>query len=276
MMFSIEAGRRCESGPGTFNFETKQSDEILRLVELAIRQQKCLSVSTGGGSPRSPSSPLPRRPISASLLDTQPNSCSDSESAHLDSGTLTSGAVGSAESACVRPAPAYRPPAEPAGLPEPVYSTPVNIIDSSAYSQPADVRSHQTVKNGRPTHLHVGYVEPVYADPVDVIRPNPDTQTRPAETVAPPIPSETSHRHGPPEPVYSEVLQVTPDSRGAQEEPIYSLPVFNTTPKTPEDDHSKTTVIYSQVNKPGKTTKSREKNTTHGGQDFLPESLGLI
>ncbi|KAF5900672.1 docking protein 2-like, partial [Clarias magur] len=43
--FSIEAGRRCDSGPGTFVFETKQGDEIVRLMELAIQQQKGLSVS---------------------------------------------------------------------------------------------------------------------------------------------------------------------------------------------------------------------------------------
>uniref|UniRef100_A0A8B9EG09 IRS-type PTB domain-containing protein n=1 Tax=Anser cygnoides TaxID=8845 RepID=A0A8B9EG09_ANSCY len=39
-MFSFEAGRRCDSGPGNFTFETKQGNEIFRLVEDSIREQK--------------------------------------------------------------------------------------------------------------------------------------------------------------------------------------------------------------------------------------------
>uniref|UniRef100_A0A8B9ZY92 Docking protein 1 n=1 Tax=Anas zonorhyncha TaxID=75864 RepID=A0A8B9ZY92_9AVES len=40
VMFSFEAGRRCDSGPGNFTFETKQGNEIFRLVEDSIREQK--------------------------------------------------------------------------------------------------------------------------------------------------------------------------------------------------------------------------------------------
>ncbi|XP_062836927.1 docking protein 1 isoform X2 [Anolis carolinensis] len=40
VMFSFEAGRRCESGPGNFTFETAQGNEIFRLVEAAIQSQK--------------------------------------------------------------------------------------------------------------------------------------------------------------------------------------------------------------------------------------------
>ncbi|XP_060102093.1 docking protein 1 [Heteronotia binoei] len=40
VMFSFEAGRRCNSGPGNFTFETKQGNEIFRVVEAAIQQQK--------------------------------------------------------------------------------------------------------------------------------------------------------------------------------------------------------------------------------------------
>lgn len=42
-MFSFEAGRRCESGPGNFNFETKQGNEIFLIVEQAIQSQKALA-----------------------------------------------------------------------------------------------------------------------------------------------------------------------------------------------------------------------------------------
>lgn len=39
-MFSFEAGRRCDSGPGNFTFETKQGNEIFLLVDQAIHSQK--------------------------------------------------------------------------------------------------------------------------------------------------------------------------------------------------------------------------------------------
>lgn len=39
-MFSFEAGRRCDSGPGNFTFDTKQGNEIFLLVDQAIQSQK--------------------------------------------------------------------------------------------------------------------------------------------------------------------------------------------------------------------------------------------
>ncbi|XP_022614137.1 uncharacterized protein LOC111231357 [Seriola dumerili] len=42
VMFSFEAGRRCDSGPGNFTFETKQGNEIFMLVDQAIQSQKAL------------------------------------------------------------------------------------------------------------------------------------------------------------------------------------------------------------------------------------------
>lgn len=43
VMFSFEAGRRCDSGPGNFTFETKQGNEIFTLVDQAIQSQKLLA-----------------------------------------------------------------------------------------------------------------------------------------------------------------------------------------------------------------------------------------
>lgn len=42
-MFSFEAGRRCDSGPGNFTFDTKQGNEIFMLVDQAIQSQKALA-----------------------------------------------------------------------------------------------------------------------------------------------------------------------------------------------------------------------------------------
>ncbi|XP_069578654.1 docking protein 1b [Brachyistius frenatus] len=43
VMFSFEAGRRCDSGPGNFTFDTKQGNEIFTLVDQAIQSQKALA-----------------------------------------------------------------------------------------------------------------------------------------------------------------------------------------------------------------------------------------
>lgn len=40
MTFSFEAGRRCKSGEGNFEFETKQGNEIFQAVEAAINRQR--------------------------------------------------------------------------------------------------------------------------------------------------------------------------------------------------------------------------------------------
>ncbi|XP_078079375.1 docking protein 1-like isoform X2 [Mustelus asterias] len=39
-MFSIESGRRCKSGPGKFEFETKQGEQIFMSVNAAVKMQK--------------------------------------------------------------------------------------------------------------------------------------------------------------------------------------------------------------------------------------------
>ncbi|XP_061665032.1 docking protein 1b isoform X1 [Syngnathoides biaculeatus] len=43
VMFSFESGRRCDSGPGNFTFDTKQGNEIFTLVDRAIKSQKALA-----------------------------------------------------------------------------------------------------------------------------------------------------------------------------------------------------------------------------------------
>jgi len=55
VMFSFEAGRRCESGPGKFTFDTKQGNDIFQLVEQAIQSQKALAGP--GSAPPDPDVP---------------------------------------------------------------------------------------------------------------------------------------------------------------------------------------------------------------------------
>nr|XP_046196272.1 docking protein 1-like [Oncorhynchus gorbuscha] len=78
LTFNIEAGRRCDSGPGTFTFETCQADDIFSLIEAAIREQKAVAGDECEGdtvvanhSPNMPRarSPLPKLPDSATILE---------------------------------------------------------------------------------------------------------------------------------------------------------------------------------------------------------------
>ncbi|KAK1791907.1 hypothetical protein P4O66_013883, partial [Electrophorus voltai] len=191
VMLSIEAGRRCSSGPGTFNFETVQGDEILRHMELAIQQQKNGSTFGGSCSPHSPGSPLSRRPYSATLLDTQMNTSSDS-STYCD---------------CVQSTTTSAPRSTIVGFSNATYSNsavPIGSAEASGeclYAQPI-MRSQEL------SHLRREYEEPVYSEPHDVMQPSLIPQTsfcaHPTNKVKLPITIETHHHGSQPEPVYSE------------------------------------------------------------------------
>ncbi|XP_019401677.1 PREDICTED: docking protein 2 isoform X1 [Crocodylus porosus] len=59
MTFSFEAGRRCASGEGNFEFETRQGNEIFQVIELAIDAQKTYGMDDlqGPGPPEGTSWP---------------------------------------------------------------------------------------------------------------------------------------------------------------------------------------------------------------------------
>ncbi|KAL2092301.1 hypothetical protein ACEWY4_012099 [Coilia grayii] len=62
MTFSFEAGRRCESGEGNFEFETKQGNEIFQAVEKAINLQRPTMPrrqTSGGASSQEKDAPAP-------------------------------------------------------------------------------------------------------------------------------------------------------------------------------------------------------------------------
>ncbi|MCJ8730296.1 hypothetical protein PDJAM_G00182700 [Pangasius djambal] len=296
--FSIEAGRRCDSGPGTFIFETKQGDEIIHLMELAIQQQKSLAVTGGSAAVLSPCSPLPKRPGSANLLDIHNNTYSDSSLSPVYASPVYP--IGSAESECIKPVTGspqttQRHPGEPISLPEIVYSNPVDAVwlDKCTHTQP--VSSEVTVKNSSPGHCYNQDLEPVYSDPVDVFQPTFNPQKYASANLA--KTTETLHYVSQSEPVYSEISHFTPypaQKQGSmvqnEEEPIYSLPEVCAVHKTQEDIHTSTAkdskqntqcnmteeVIYSQVNKPKKSTKPQDKYTVYRAREIMSEDLGLI
>ncbi|KAF7645712.1 hypothetical protein LDENG_00199530, partial [Lucifuga dentata] len=75
--FSFEAGRRCDSGEGSFEFDTKQGNALFQAVEAAIDLQRVaapLRTSSAGG-PKSPETPhghsLPPLPLNPPLVQSR-------------------------------------------------------------------------------------------------------------------------------------------------------------------------------------------------------------
>lgn len=68
MTFSFEAGRRCQSGEGNFEFETKQGNEIFQAVEAAINLQRPTMPrrqASGGVSGQEKEPPAAAPPVAA-------------------------------------------------------------------------------------------------------------------------------------------------------------------------------------------------------------------
>ncbi|NXL87642.1 DOK1 protein, partial [Alectura lathami] len=172
VMFSFEAGRRCDSGPGNFTFETKQGNEIFRLVEACIREQKAQveenRQSCGSLDSDSPSMVLIRQALADSLslelpmegddtaapkagLAPRPFAAAEERDAVslLKSRTLPEPPVLQA-----KPTASSTPPRSP--LPKASRAVLLDEDPSSLYSEPLD-----SVKGFRP------WLDPLYSDPVD-------------------------------------------------------------------------------------------------------------
>ncbi|XP_067298764.1 docking protein 1 isoform X2 [Pseudorasbora parva] len=316
MVFSIEAGRRCESGPGTFNFETRQSEEILRLIESAIQQQKSLAVSGERHSPhsprsRSPRSPLPKRPESFPLLGTEGDDSPQLSDANVPlypdpAGGLSpniygilnpvhtkpTSPIGSTEAVYANPADSISSskstPLNPSGgisLIEPVYSNPA-ILLSRHESQPTDfIKSHHTAnKDPLPSH-HRDDSEPVYSDPADVIRPKPNScvKANPTDTMDCQPAKVMLNKDKQQEPVYSEVydhvtLRSSKKLDQRSEEPIYSVPEFI----QPSQNHNSQQSKMADDNQPiyskvNKPPKTPlEENKLSQTREVVSEDLGMI
>ncbi|XP_055765024.1 docking protein 2 [Salvelinus fontinalis] len=246
LTFSIEAGRRCDSGPGAFTFDTCQADDIFSLIENAIREQKAVAGDECEGhtvaanrSPNMPRarSPLPKLPDSAAILE-----------GSYSFKPVFSNAIGAEQ--CV-----YSQPPNLIGSEECPYSEPADSIKPKApglnsYLTPPTASTLTPSIPLYPHNHHGNRTEPVYADPADILSLTPPRSTPPPP---PPTSSSCSCHHGDkPEPVYSEVYD-----RGQEpgkEQPIYSEPCVGTPAKGPNTDPF--AHLYSQVCKPGSSSSS--------------------
>ncbi|NXV89089.1 DOK1 protein, partial [Calonectris borealis] len=172
VMFSFEAGRRCDSGPGNFTFETKQGNEIFRLVEASIREQKaqveenrqsCDSLDSD-----SPSVVLIRQALADSLSLELPAEGDDALAPKAGLAPRPSAASEERDATSLLktrtlpelPVPQAKPtvPSTPPRSPLPKAPRAVLLAEdlSSVYSEPLD-----SVKGCRP------WLDPLYSDPVD-------------------------------------------------------------------------------------------------------------
>ncbi|NXL39076.1 DOK1 protein, partial [Glaucidium brasilianum] len=172
VMFSFEAGRRCDSGPGNFTFETKQGNEIFRLVEASIREQKaqveenrqsCDSLESD-----SPSMVLIRQALADSLTLEQPAEGGDVPAPKATLAPRPSAAAEERDATSLLksrslpelPVPQAKaailstPPRSP--LPKVPHAVLLAEDPSSVYSEPLD-----SVKGFRP------WPDPLYSEPVD-------------------------------------------------------------------------------------------------------------
>ncbi|XP_049577506.1 docking protein 1 isoform X1 [Syngnathus scovelli] len=266
LALTIEAGRRCDSGPGTFTFETQHSEKIFNLIQSTIKK-KTLAVTSsnlhqeedkGLVAKKQVHSPLPEIPEMTSAasirenanlqIDTSPGTednmvCQDC-SAHLSENQL------------------QPPPITLMPLPMvPIFDKPSRDLHGcqpeAEYANPADCIKNLPKPQATMSH--------VYVDPASVLPLHPPTSK---ETINPgsksfiPHPcSITSH----PDSVYSEVydkVNVGKNEQNAssseqhfkhltEEEPIYAVPVRKEDEVSDKDETKPDpfTHLYAQVNK---------------------------
>ncbi|XP_009464043.1 PREDICTED: docking protein 1 [Nipponia nippon] len=172
VMFSFEAGRRCDSGPGNFTFETKQGNEIFRLVEASIREQKAQAEenrqSCDSLDSDSPSVVLIRQALAESLSLELPAAGDDTLAPKAGLAPRPSAVAEERDTTSLLktrtlpelPVPQAKPavPSTPPRSPLPKVPRAVLPAEdpSSVYSEPLD-----SVKGFRP------WLDPLYSDPID-------------------------------------------------------------------------------------------------------------
>lgn len=303
---TIEAGRRCDSGPGTFTFETQQAEAIFLFIQSTIKR-KTSTITSGNQSQESERvivpniqahSPLPKIPdvtSVAAILENKLRTQESKSAAVEESAHALGDLVGSSESVSVQPAPITLMPLPLVPTHDSRSGSRLDGQSEAVYADPADCI--QSVPKPQPTMA-------LYVDPACILPLKPPNSI---ESVTPPSISSApdpclSIDH--PDPVYSEVYdKISPvqikqtQSRG---EPIYTEPVS----KTEEVCHKNESEpdpfahLYAQVCKktpsaspssssntiPSSSTSSSSltastnttKATEYPADDIIYENLGII
>uniref|UniRef100_A0A8C4JL93 Docking protein 2 n=1 Tax=Dromaius novaehollandiae TaxID=8790 RepID=A0A8C4JL93_DRONO len=133
--FSFEAGRRCASGEGSFEFETRQGNEIFQVIEAAIEAQR----GRAAEEPRRDDGPAAGDPAGAFL----PSRGAESPYAEPCDSLRRAGCPAGAKAPEKgrKPEPAGRqPPPPPAARLEHIYDEPEGLSAHSVYDEPEEVK----------------------------------------------------------------------------------------------------------------------------------------
>ncbi|XP_044041676.1 docking protein 1 [Siniperca chuatsi] len=298
LALTIEAGRRCDSGPGTFTFETQQAEKIFSLIQSTIKR-KTSTVSLGNQNQEGEKvivaniqahSPLPKIPdMKSAALE---------ESVHAQEDL-----VGSSECVSPQPAPITLMPLPLVPTHDSHSGGHLSCQSEAVYADPADCI--KSVPKPQPTMA-------LYVDPASVLPLKPPSSR---ESVTPPPNSSALHpcfNVDHPDSVYSEVYdkispiqnkQTFTQSKGktkcfADDEPIYSEPMSKEevsckneskpdpfahlyaqvcrTPPSSSPSSSKTIPSCSASSSSVTASISTTKATDQSLDDVVYENLGVI
>ncbi|XP_070779237.1 docking protein 1 [Enoplosus armatus] len=237
LTLTIEAGRRCDSGPGTFIFETQQAEKIFSLIQSTIKR-KTSTVTVDSQSrdgekvivtntqAHSPLSHKPDMTSMAAILENKLRTQERKSAALEESARAREDVVGSSECALPQPAPITLMPLPRIPTHDSHSGGHLGSQSEAVYADPADCI--QSVPRPQPTMA-------LYVDPASVLPLKPPSSTEsvapPPNSSAPNPPLNIDH----PDLVYSEVYDkispvqnkqtFTPSKGGKKCEPIYSEPM---------------------------------------------------
>lgn len=260
LALTIEAGRRCDSGPGTFTFDTQQAEKIFSLIQSTIKR-KTSAVTLGNqnqdGENIQAHSPLPKIPdmtSMAAILETKLKTQERKPAGLEDNAHAQDHLVGLSECVSSQPAPITLMPlplvpthdrhsgGQLGGQSEAVYADPVECIQSVPKLQPTMA---------------------LYVDPASVLPLKPPSSR---ECVTPPPNSSASHpcfNIYYPDSVYSEVYdKISPVQNTqtvtqykaktkcfADDEPIYTEPMSKNEEVSPKNENKADPFahLYAQI-----------------------------
>lgn len=303
LTLTIEAGRRCDSGPGTFVFETQQAEKIFSQIQSTIKR-KTSNVTSGTQNQEGEKviitnkahSPLPKTPDMTSINLFLENKAKIQGKKYASLEDIQGDLTVQSESVSAHPAPITLMPLPSVPIHNSPFGSPCSNPSDVVYTNPAEcIQSVPKVQQSTA----------LYVDPASVLPLKPPSAR---DAVTPTLNSSMLHPcfiidH--PDSGYSEVYdkispvqnkQAVLNKGKAKDEPIYSEPVN----KKEEMSHSSETKsdpfahLYAQVCKrattPSSTTSSNTtlscttstgtttitKDTDQSLDDVIYESLGII
>ncbi|KAM6940423.1 docking protein 3 [Xenentodon cancila] len=284
MTITIEAGRRCDSGPGTFCFETNQAEKIFSLIQSSIKQ-KTWSTTTSNQiqegekvimASKRDHSPIPKIFDMTNMFASLDNKLRRSP-VFTDRSLTQEDSVGRSES-----------------TPAPITLMPLPLVPTHDRSRIGDGQSDGIYANPEcciPTIRTLQPTKALYIEPSNVLPLNPPSlkvsDTLSLTSAAPDPTLKTDVQDS----VYSEVLdKISPEQKqqsdlllktfskttaSANDEPIYSEPIRETDKPSqkPETKPDPFAHLYAKVCKPPSSCGPSSTGSATSSTSSAPSSV---